>query len=145
MKAFPDRGRGALLISSMASPTIHSVHFSTFFDVCFLQSIMSAFDDDRWKWDCDACAPPIFDLPPPPPPPWMKDECGGEDSWRDRLETCDSLAVSASVSPLEEALHSAAVAVVASLVLVLLFLLVALAVFRSVQRLHRVGDSPFVV
>jgi len=102
---------------------------------------MSA-DVDR-QWNCDGCAPPVFDLPPPPPPPWLLEECPEDQQedfasqWSDRLErldSCERLDVSAAASPLEEALHSAAVAVVCSVVLVLLAMMVGVAIFRSVLQ-----------
>ena len=95
-------------------------------------------------WDCPGCPPPYFDLPPPPLPPFLDPD---EAHCSSPYASCDSadpsvIVVDDSSSPLglESDLLTALVVVIASLVLVMLALLVACVVWRSVQVEDSVRD-----
>jgi hypothetical protein len=87
------------------------------------------------SWDCEGCAPPIFDLPPPPRPPWLEDleDCDSKPSISDvlsQLETCDSTVIRDHQTLFDDTFHSIAVIVVSAIVLVVILLVGAVMIFR---------------
>ncbi len=103
-------------------------------------SDFSVFVDDALlfrDFDCDACAPPVFDLPPPPRPPWLEEACdddAAEFSPQQHdislLESCDNTVILDNMSYFEDTFHSVAVIVVCSIVFVLAALVAGVVLFR---------------